>query len=248
MALSVTVLGCSGTYAAAGGACTGFFVADDATDVWLDAGPGTLGNLQLRVPLADLDAIVITHEHPDHWLELPVVANALRHYLHDVDDIPLYAPAPTLAVIETMCRTHDGSPAPFEPHEVADGDQVRIGTQRWSFSRTDHYVETLAVRVVADGRSLAFSADTGPGWSFSEFGEPIDLALGESTFLDRADHEGVLHMSAGEAGDLARRAGVQRLVLTHIQPGDDPAAHAATAAATFGGPVDVASVGATYTP
>ena len=78
--LAVRVLGCSGSYAAAGGACTGYLVQSTGANVWLDAGPGTLSNLQRHARLGDLDAIVLTHAPPDHWLELPVVANALEWY------------------------------------------------------------------------------------------------------------------------------------------------------------------------
>ena len=79
-ALSVTVLGCSGTYAAAGEACSGYLVKSATTSLWVDCGPGTLANLQEHVDLENLDAIVVSHHHPDHCAELPVVYNAVKYF------------------------------------------------------------------------------------------------------------------------------------------------------------------------
>ncbi len=79
MGLSITVLGCSGTYAGPGGACSGYLVRSNDTSVWVDTGPGSLANLQQHIDLASLDAIVVSHSHPDHWGELGVVRNALKY-------------------------------------------------------------------------------------------------------------------------------------------------------------------------
>ena len=73
--LRVTVLGSSGSYASADNPCTGYLLRSPEATVLLDAGPGTLGPLQRAIDLVDLDAIVLTHSHPDHWLEVPVLRN-----------------------------------------------------------------------------------------------------------------------------------------------------------------------------
>ncbi len=240
--LTVTVLGASGSYAGPGGACTGFLVRSAAARVWLDAGPGTFANLQQHVSLSELSALVLSHEHPDHWLELPVVCSALRHY-EPRPALPVYGTAGTLALAETL------SPALGEIIDwqvVADGDEVMIGDQRWRFSQTDHYVETLGSRVDVNGRSFAFTADTGPGWSVAALGNGIDLVISESTFLSDLEPEGILHLSARQAGALAAAAGAGRLVLSHLAPGADAEAHRQEAAEAFGGPVAVATIGDTY--
>ena len=79
MGLTVTVLGCDGSYAGPDGACSGYLVSSGDTHVWLDCGPGTLANLQRHIDLHDLSAIVVSHSHPDHWAELPVAYNALGY-------------------------------------------------------------------------------------------------------------------------------------------------------------------------
>lgn len=244
--LAVRILGCSGSYAAAGGACTGYLVQSTGTNVWLDCGPGTLANLQEFAALADLDAIVLTHAHPDHWLELPVIANALEWY-EPRDRLPVYSNAHMFAEARELIGQSISTV--FDWKIVDTTETVTIGDQQWRFDETDHYVPTFATRIDAEGSSLVFSSDTGPSFSLQGFVDragPIDMALLESTFLDRVGNEGILHLSATEAGEMAAAAGVTRLVLTHQAPREERPAHVDAARAVFGGDVALAEVGGQY--
>jgi len=242
--LALTVLGCSGTYAGPGGACSGYLVRTATTTVWVDCGPGTLANVQQHVGLADLDALVISHSHGDHWLELPVLANALRYGVGAADrGLPLYWTARTAQAMAALSGK-DLAPT-FRPEVVADGDAVRVGDLDLRFSRTDHPVETLAVRADSDGRSIAYSADTGPAWSLAALGTGVDLAVVEAT-LDEDEAGRVQHLTGRQAGRLAADAGARALLLTHLAPGTDPARRAAEAAEAYDGPVEVAEIHRTY--
>lgn len=243
--LSVTVLGCSGTYAGAGGACSGYLVRSAGATVWLDCGPGSLGNLQRHLELADLDALVVTHEHPDHCLELPVLRNALK-YGTGGEGLAVLGPAGVRSLAERILGD-DGLAPTFAWRSIADGDTAEIGDLRLTFSRTDHPVETLAVRVddTAGGRSLAYSSDTGPGWALRSLGSPVDLALCEATMPPGA--EGMApHLTGRQAGATAADAGARRLLLTHLWPTSDPDAHRRDAEATFGAPVELAALHERY--
>ena len=199
--------------------------------LWVDAGSGSLANLQRYAALSELDGVLISHEHPDHWHDLEGLAVASRYVL-DLAPVPVYAPS-------GLRRLLLGPEAAYVWNEVADRDRVAIGGVEVTFSRTDHGPETLAMRFDSDGRSLGYSADTGPRWSIEALGEGLDLALCEATYL--ADREGTLqHLSARQAGDTARRAGVGRLVITHLQPGVDRRRARHEAEASFGGPVEMA--------
>ena len=237
MGLTVTVLGCAGSYPAPGHACSSYLVRSSSTTIWLDAGSGSLANLQRHVDILDVDAVVLSHEHPDHTGDLAGFYVACKYYLHR-ERVPVYAPA---GVADTVYYSGD----PIAWHDVSDGSEVDIGGLHLTFSRTDHPPETLGVRVDGEGRSLGYSADSGPGWSLSKLGPGLDLALCEATYL--SDDEGrAQHMSARQAGTSGREAGVGRLVLTHQQPGTDPAAIVAEGSAAFGGPVEVAVEGTVY--
>jgi ribonuclease BN (tRNA processing enzyme) len=244
--LDVIVLGCSGTYAAAGGACTGYLVRAGGRSVLLDCGPGTLANLQRHADLRTLDAVVITHCHPDHWVELPVLRNVLKWVIERDDPLPVFTTSETWAMAEVVSQ--DPMLETFAPTIVKDGSDETIAGQRWRFSRTDHPVETLAVRLDADGRSFAFSADTGPAWSLASLadGGGIDLAFVESTFTDATYPGSVQHLTARQAGLMATGAGVRHLVVTHLMPGEDPTTHLAEARASFDGPVSMADIDERY--
>jgi ribonuclease BN (tRNA processing enzyme) len=239
--LTLTVLGCDGSYAGPGGACSGYLLSHGDVHVWLDCGPGTLANIQRHVALADLSAIVISHSHPDHWVELPVVHNALRYYLGR-GDVPLYSTADTLRRFDAM--KHGPINKTFIAHPITDGSTFDVHGMSFTTSVTDHPVETLAVRVDAGGRSATYSADTGPGWSLAALG-PVDVALCEATL--RAHQADVaVHLTTTQAGRSAREAGARRLIITHLPPGADAHAHRVEAAEAYGADVEVATMNARY--
>lgn len=244
MTLSVTILGCSGTYAGSGGACSGYLLQSDTTNVWLDCGPGSFANLQRHLDLADLHGIVCSHSHPDHWVELPVAANAFRYGLGRLDaGIPLLWTADTARMFDAV--SHRPPDPTFASTVVDEAARMRIGDIDLSFSRTDHPVETLAVRADAGGASIAYSADTGNDWSLASLGAGIDLALVEATFAE--PQPGVQHLTGVQAGSQARKAGVAALVLTHLAPGSDADARRADAASAFDGEIAVAEIDERYT-
>ncbi len=244
MGLTVTVLGCSGSYPAVGGACSGYLVQTPSCSVVVDLGPGSLANLQRYVRLPDIDAVVLSHSHPDHWVDLTGLRTALR-YRFGREALPVYGTADTHALAAAMATSLDPT---FVWHETADGAEFTVDSLRFRLSATDHYVETLAVRVddEVSGHSLGYSADTGPGWSLAKLGTGLDLALCESTYPTDEEAAGVLHLSARQAGDMGRVAGVRRLVLTHLWPDTDPEAHRREGTAGFGREVDVARTNERY--
>jgi len=244
MSLSLTVLGCSGSYPGPDAACSGYLVQGGGVNVVLDLGPGSLANLQRHLELGAIDAVVLSHRHPDHWTDLTGLEVAWRYGL-EREGLAVYGTSEIAGLSEMLS-------GPLAPtlvwHDVADGDEVEIGGLRLTFSRTVHYVETLAVRIddAESGLSLAYSADTGPGWSFEALGPGIDLALCEATHLAADEARGTLHLSARQAGVMARSAGVSRLLLTHQWPEYDPELFRVEGSEAFGAPVDVAVTNERY--
>ncbi len=229
------MLGCDGSWTGPAGAGSGYLVSSGGTHLVLDLGPGTFAALQSHLDPALIGAVVITHGHPDHWTDLYSLVTHARVALHR-ESIPVYAPAGLAERAGLLASTV------LDWRLVADGDVARVGAFSLSFHRTDHGVETLAVRMEGAGRTLGYSADTGPDWSLAELGTGLDLVLCEATYT--IEHEGTAgHMSGRQAGEQASRAGARRLVLTHRWPTVPASDVLVEAAATFGGAVEQAELG-----
>lgn len=240
--LELRVLGACGSYSGPGGACSGYLVTGGDAAVWLEAGSGTLAVLQEHLDLRNLDAVVLTHEHADHWYDLALLHTALVYYI-ETTGLPVYTNAAVRAAAEQMIGAAEIDEC-FRWTVVDANSTVDIGGQRWTFADTEHYVPTLATRVDVGERSMSFSADTGPGWRLKELGTP-NLAVVESTYAHRTE-ENLLHLCASEAGAMAAEAGADQLVLTHLAPGEDPELHVREAATEFHGPISVAAIGSVY--
>jgi ribonuclease BN (tRNA processing enzyme) len=254
------VLGCDGSYPGPGGAASGYLVQERATTLWLDAGPGTFANLQQVCDPGTVDAVVLSHEHPDHWTDLESFAVWRRRF-------PVRPPVPVYAPPGLRRRSYFADDRGLAWEEVGPSYRLVLGDLTCSFVATDHGPPTLAVRVDPTGGpaaatpvvpgssgisettdlsgSLAYSADTGPDWSVEELGRGIGTVLCEATYT-RA-HEGELrHLSGRQAGAMAAAAGVGRLVLTHRWPTVSAGALAAEADEAFGRPVHQAVAGRVF--
>ncbi len=253
---SLTVLGCDGSYPGPGGAGSGYLVRAGSTSVLLDAGPGTFANLQRLADPGSLTAVVLSHQHPDHWTDLESLAVWLQHGRRGQAP-PSQAPLPVLA--PPGLRAHSffaDAPQVFAWEEVAPSTVRPLGELVLRFVATDHGPPTVAVRFdrrAAGGGSgegpaaaaLAYSADTGPDWTVEELGRGIGTVLCEATFTQEL--EGTLaHLSGRQAGSMAASAGVGRLVVTHRWPTVSADELAAEASEAFGQPVVQAAVGSVF--
>lgn len=237
--VTLTVLGCDGSWPGPGGAGSGYLLRVGATVLVLDAGPGTFAVLQSVIDPAEIDAVVISHHHADHWTDLYAIETQAR-FCGRRTALPVYAPA------EVAERAGVERTPTLEWRTVAHGDRAGIGEVSCAFHRTDHAGETLAVRIDGGGRALGYSADSGPAWSPEVLGTGLDLLVCEATYT--AEHEGTAqHMSGRQAGSAARAAGAKRLVITHRWPTVDAREVAEEAESAFGGPVEQAAIGKEYT-
>jgi ribonuclease BN (tRNA processing enzyme) len=246
----LTILGSNGTYPTPGRPASGYLVEHDGTRLWIDAGHGTFAALQDVIDLSLIDAVLLSHIHPDHCVDIFGFYHALRYGEQPRYGIPTFVPEKLAEHLIGFL----GGDANHPITEVLDfrtmdrGDRAEVGGVGLEFGITDHPVPTLAARLETGGRSLVYSSDTGVG------GDAGALATGASVFLCEATYQGSSevkpwphHLTAGEAGSIARIAGAGRLVLTHLWPTFDPDRSIAEAEATFGRAVGLAVPGAAIT-
>ncbi len=262
--MRLTVLGKSPSWQDVDGACSGYLLQDDGATVLLDCGNGVFGKLRRFVDYVDVDAVVVSHLHADHFLDLVPFSYALT-YAPRQQPVPvppwpgtdrparprLVAPpgaAKTLRRVAGAWGNEDLIERAFRLEEYAAESLIEVGPLRISFSPVPHFVDSYAISVSSEngGGRLAYGADSRPAAQLVEFARDADLFLVEAT-LPRPERTGVRgHLTAEEAGDHGRRAGARRLLLTHISDELDQEEACRRAGDAFGGTVEVAREGATY--
>jgi ribonuclease BN (tRNA processing enzyme) len=259
----ITVLGKSPAWQDADGACSGYLVEGGGQVVLLDCGPGVFAKLRRFVDYLDVDAVVVSHLHADHILDLVPFASGLR-YAPRQQPVPvagnpgtdrparprLVAPPGALEAFSALsaagAMTPDHIELAFAVSVYDPADTVSIGGLSLRFQPVPHFVPANAVEIAEDGARLTFSSDCGPNEELCGFARDTDLLLIEAT-LPRPERDGVRgHLTPEEAGACGARAGARRLVLTHFSDELDVEWARAEAARAFGRPVDAAHEGAVF--
>jgi ribonuclease BN (tRNA processing enzyme) len=260
--VQVTVLGKSPSWQDAAGACSGYLAQEQGASVLLDCGNGVFSKLRRIYDYVDVDAVVITHMHADHFLDLVPYSYALR-YAPRQQPVPvagwpgtedparprLYLPAGGVEVLRHVVGSwgHDDLiDIAFDVHEYAPDDVLSLGPLSLRFCEVPHYVVTFAVELACDGARFTYGADCRPNDELVRFAHDTDLLLIEAT-LPRPERDGTRgHLTAREAGEHGKEARAQRLVLTHYSDELDPGLTRSEGTDGFGGPVDLAAEGAVY--
>jgi ribonuclease BN (tRNA processing enzyme) len=244
--VKLTVLGCAGTFPNAESPCSSYLVEYEGFRLLLDLGNGALGALQRYAGLLAPSAVFVSHLHADHCADLVNYHYARRSHPQQPPPLPVYGPAGTAQRLGDIAgheaSTFDGT---YEFTTVSPGD-LRIGPFDATLVRTPHPVECHAIRLEAGGAALVYTGDTGPSDALVPLARDADLLLCEASWQHGPDYPSDLHMTALQAGELAARAGVPVLVLTHTTPFTDAQLLSVEAGAVYGGHVVVATSGATY--
>ena len=252
VSLDLTVLACEA------GRSSGYLLRHGANQILVDCGPGVIRALESQGDPTQLAAVVVTHQHADHSLDLLALACRLR-YPDPAPPIPLYVPEPMRDLLDRLDQLfgtptigllsrpiHDAfqiiqlNLAARPAVELADGLTMRAFPAR-------HAVPSAALRFEASAATIAFSSDTGMSAAVHEAADSATLFACEATYgptTPAEDSHG--HLSAAQAGQIAARANVGRLLLTHMSRPEDVQPSLAAAAAAFSGPLDVAARNLSY--
>jgi ribonuclease BN (tRNA processing enzyme) len=246
--MELTVLGACGTYPSAGGACSGYLLRHEGFTLWMDAGHGTLAHLQRHVPLDAVDAVLVSHGHPDHFVDLYPFFYALLFGRRGRRRVPVYGPLSAHERIGRLLSDRDGRPdfdevLPWQPLEP--GGEAAVGPLVVRAFESRHSCPNICVRVEAGGAALCYTGDSGPHPALERAAAGADLFLCEASWLDgEVPVAEPIHLRAREAGEIAARAGARRLVLTHVWPENDPRLVREQAASAYSGPLEVAETDA----
>jgi ribonuclease BN (tRNA processing enzyme) len=235
-------VGSSGTFPAPGRPAAGYIVEQKGTRVWCDAGPGTFMSLPIDPDL--IDAVVVSHQHPDHCSDLMAAYHAWTYRPEPREPVPLFAPQ---AVWDRLVGFIEREPPCFSFTPVWTGDSVAVGEVGIEFVEMDHSVPTVGSRWSSENRTLFYTGDTGPAGEWQSLASGVDVMLSEASVQGpAADKDFAQHLTAGEAGEIAREVGAKALVLTHIPPYLEPSISISEAETTFDRPVTLAVPGASF--
>ena len=240
--MKLTVLGSQGTWPGPGGATCGYLVDHEGFHLWVDAGTGTFARLQEHIAVDDVGAMLISHGHPDHFMDI-IPAFYARHYGKlGRPGLPFYSPEGffDLAALLVSESGRNVMAQAYDTHNAEHGVAFEIGPFRVTpFEMTHIGVRAVGYRIEAGGRVLAYTGDTGPCDEVIELARDADLLLSEATYQN-ASNLLPFHLSAAQAAEHAARASAKHLVLTHITPDLDDEVSRKEAIEVFGDAVDVA--------
>lgn len=243
---SVTVLGGSAASVGTGQGCSGLLVAGTKTRLVLDLGPNTLLELRKHTDFRALDAIVLSHLHTDHILDIFALRFALAYNpVRPERQTPLWLPPGGLAYFAKAAElfsTDDDTSTYFSDHfEMAEFDpdhSLSIGEFTVSFRPTVHYIPCWAIRVqpADDSGDLGYTADTGPAARLEPFFAGSRVLVAEASMLEPGmeDRSRSGHLAAAESAQLALDAGADTLVVVHIFEEREPERFREAAQAVFG--------------
>ncbi len=240
--MRLTVLGCSGGVPGPESPASGYLLEHDGTRLMLDMGNGTVGRLQRVASPFDLDAVLLSHLHPDHCADFAAMTVLRRFHprLPDLGRLPLFGPP---EASERLAALYAANPAELAETDLSDfydfrpppEEPVRIGPFEITAIPVNHVVPTWGYRVAAGGKVLAYTGDTGPCESLTVLARDVDALLCEASWAEAPDQPSNLHLSGRQAGELATRAGVGQLLLTHLLAWSDRDPVDAEARAAFAG-------------
>jgi ribonuclease BN (tRNA processing enzyme) len=262
--MRLTVLGKSPSWQDAGGACSGYLLEDGDTAILIDCGNGVFAKLRQFRDYIDVDAVVLSHLHADHFLDLVPYSYALT-YAPRQQPVPvhrwpgtdkparpaLHAPPGAREVFRRVVGAwgnDDLIENAFGLEEYDPSEKLEIGPISVRFHEVPHFTETFAMSLESTngGGKIAYGADSSPTEELTDLARGCDLLLVEAT-LPRPERTGMRgHLTPREAGEHARAAGAKRVVITHFSDELGDAWMETEATAGFGAPIEVAREGAVF--
>lgn len=252
--MDLTVIGCCGSVPGPDSPASCYLLTRTDADgrpwrILLDLGSGAFGALQRHIDPGALDAVVLSHLHPDHCLDMTALAVHRAHGPAPADRaLPVWGPPGTAdRLARAYGVTQPKEPRGFTWYDLVDGEVFEIGPFRLTPVAVRHPVPAFGLRVEAGGTVLAYTGDTDSCPGLLRLMDRADLVLAEASFLEGRDTARGIHLTGRRAAEAAREAGAQRLMLTHLPPWQDATVVLEEARAVWDGPISLARPDSTTT-
>jgi ribonuclease BN (tRNA processing enzyme) len=227
-----------------GAAGASYLIRAGSTAIVLDLGQGAFPRLAATLEPSTVDAVFVSHLHPDHFIDLVAMRHYLRWQFHPERHVRVVAPAGLAGRIDSLHDEPGFTAATLDVEPIADS--VTVGPLRIQATRVTHTADSHAFRVsIGEGAALVYSGDCGRAADLERLIAPGDVLLSEVSFGPGPVPPDAMHLDGPSVADLASRSGVERVLLTHLQMGFDPDATVASVRARYGGPVELVQPGFT---
>lgn len=246
---SLYIAGSSSAVPRPGRANSGYLLRGAECAIAVEFGSGVFGHIRDKIDPVALDAVIVSHMHADHFFDIVPLRYALRYEMHRATPLPVYLPPGGIHVAKTigspLKESADFYAGVLDLREYSQDEPLQIGPCTVRVTRTVHYITAYAMRIEMPGRVFGYSGDTAPCDAVPELVRDADIFLCESALganhVERGPERG--HSNARDAGEMATRANVKHLILTHYNANADTAAMQTEASAAFSGDVTIADDG-----
>ncbi len=212
--MKLTVIGFWGGYPKVNEASSGYLLEHDGFRLLIDCGSGVLSKLQNKLQPEELNAIVLSHYHPDHIADIGVLQHArlIQGFLGKTKGtLPIYGHSHNAGEFTKLTYKDVTKGIAYNP-----GVPISVGPFKVSFQRTSHPVPCYAMRIETTSGTIVYTADSAYLDEFVPFSKDADVLLCECNFYAHQTGSKAGHMTSTEAGRLAQQAGVKQLIITHL--------------------------------
>ncbi|MGF7186483.1 ribonuclease BN (tRNA processing enzyme) [Desulfitispora alkaliphila] len=219
--MQLHICGCWAPYPAVSGACSAYLIEIEEKKILLDCGHGSFSKMQEKIEFRQLDLAVISHFHPDHYMDLPCLRHAIAGAIRlgkRKDKLPTIIPDSPKDVVSTVERMDDGLEI---THKVSpEGIETDLGSVKLEMRKLNHPMPSYGIALTSNNKKIVYSGDTGESQELVLLAQGSDLLICEASLLERDGEYGKKtgHLTAKGAARIAKAAGVKRLVITHLWP------------------------------
>ncbi|GAB6100528.1 MBL fold metallo-hydrolase [Halanaerocella petrolearia] len=215
--MKLTVLGNRSPYPTAQAGGVGYLLQTEEQNILLEVGPGTLSNLNQLIEYHQLDAVIISHLHADHFLELIPLHYALmlaQKRKTRQEALAVYLPFTACSELDFI-RSKVGKE--FHLQQITADTRLQLGEVEFTFQQSNHSKECYGIRISDGEKVIGYTADTAWDQNLISFLSGTDILVAEASLLDKDREERkVGHMTVKEAVDFGAKAETKELLLTHL--------------------------------
>lgn len=237
--MKLTVIGCWGGYPKVNGASSGYLLEHEGFNLLIDFGSGVLGKMQNIIQPEQIDAVILSHYHPDHIADIGVLQHArliLGFLGKEMECLSIFGHTEDEHEFSKLTYKNITKGVPYQPDNT-----LTIGPFTIQFLRTDHPVPCYAMRIEANGKTIVYTADTAFKEELIPFCAEADLLLCECNFYGNQTGSNAGHMTSYDSATLAKKANVKNLMLTHLPHWGNLEQLKKEAAEIYHGPISLAA-------